>query len=347
MHRSAQIQVGVAGLGRSGWSLHAVTLGEMTDKYRVAAVADPDAGRQEEAKSRFQCRCYSDYADMVADEEIELIVVASPSHLHEPFTVDALRAGKDVLVEKPFATSLQGADRMIEVARETGRLLTVGQNYRYGADYLKVRQVIDSGVLGRILHVRMAWHGFRRRWDWQTLKEFGGGSLNNSASHMVDIALLLMEDDSPDVFCHMEVTPLTSGNAEDHVKIVLKPRKGPTVDLEVMACAYPQDRWLVMGTQGSLVGDGSKFRWKYLDFSKLPPRPVSRVPTPDRSYNNEQYDWIEESADLKNEAFRSANWRLYEDLYETMRNGAPLAVTAESVRRQIAVLEKCRELSPI
>ena len=119
MSQTEPVRVGVAGLGRSGWSLHCLTLGEMPEKYRLVAIADPDAGRQEEAKSRFHCQCYSNYADMVADEDVELIVVASPSHLHEPFTLDALRAGKDVLVEKPFATSLDGADRMIQVARET------------------------------------------------------------------------------------------------------------------------------------------------------------------------------------------------------------------------------------
>jgi predicted dehydrogenase len=339
--------VAIAGLGRAGWGVQVPALEALTEQYRVVSVYDPNPQRQADARTRLGCRTHADFADVLSDDEVELVVLATPSHLHADMAIASLRAGKNVIVEKPFATDLADTDRMISAAGQTGRLLTGSQNYRYVADFLKVREVIASGVLGRIVQVRINWHWFRRRWDWQTLKEFGGGSLNNDGSHALDQALLLLGDAEPDVFAHLERTPLSSGDAEDHVKIVLKAPGAPLIDLEFSnAVAYPQEMWLVMGTQGGLAGSHGELRWRYFDPAAVPPRPVSREPTPDRSYNREQLPWIEETCDL-GESHTESNKRLYRDLYATLREGAPLAVTPASIRRQIALLEKCRELSPV
>ncbi len=341
------VPVGIAGLGRAGWGIHAEYLAPLADKLRVVAVSDPDPARQREAQERFGCRAYSEYADMVRHGGIEVMVVASPSHLHAEHSIQAMRAGMHVMAEKPMAHNLADADRMLAVARETGRFLTVNHNYRNIPGFLKLREVIDSGVLGRIVEIRMAWHSFQRRWDWQTLKEFGGGMLNNYGSHAVDRALVLLGDVEPDVFCHMECTPLYAGDAESHVKIILRARGRPLIDIEMTsACAYPQEDWLVMGTQGGLAGSARQFRWKYFDPQAVPARPLTREPTPDRSYNHEELPWQEEaytSPDEDSWGYR----KTWLDLYATLRQGAPLAITPESVRREIAVLEACRRLSPV
>ena len=248
------VRVGIAGLGRSGWSIHVTTLEQLPEHYRIVAVCDLDPARRAEAEARLGCRSYVEFEELVRDREVDLIVVAGPSHLHARHATAALRAGKDVLVEKPFATSLREAEGVVAVARETGRLLSGSQDQRYAADFFKVREVIESGKLGRILTIRIAWHWFRRRWDWQTVRELGGGSLNNDGSHAIDQVLLLLPEGTPEVFCHMETTPLSAGDAEDHVKIILRIPGGPLADLEFSnANAYPQEPWLVMGTQGGLA----------------------------------------------------------------------------------------------
>jgi len=342
------VQVGIAGLGRAGWSHHVLTLEQMPAEYSVVAVCDSDPERLQEARSRLECQTYTDYLTMLADDEVQLVVIALPSHLHADLAIQAMKSGKDVIIEKPFATNLRDADRMIEVATATGRVLTGSQNLRYTPDFLKVREVIASGKLGRIIMIRMAWHWFRRRWDWQTLKEFGGGSLNNDGSHVVDQALLLFGDAEPQVFCHMEATPLSLGDAEDHVKIILQGAGAPMIDMEFSnAVAYPLEKWSIMGTQGGLTGSFSELRWKYIDPAALEPRQLSRQPTPGRSYNREQLTWQEESCTFADEHHNDSNKRLYHDLYRTLRENAPLAVTAASIRRQIAVLEQCRALSDL
>src|SRR5690606_32126756 len=112
-----------------------------------------------------------------------LVVVALPSFLHMPASVDALGAGKHVVCEKPMATTLEEADRMIAAAHDTGRVLTIFQQRRYNPDFVKLRELIDSGLLGRIVQIRLTESRFSRRWDWQTLQKFGGGTLNNTGPH--------------------------------------------------------------------------------------------------------------------------------------------------------------------
>jgi scyllo-inositol 2-dehydrogenase (NADP+) len=346
-HTSNPIKVGIAGLGRSGWDIHARALDQLPDQFRVVAVCDLDPARQEEAKDRFDCLAYGDYADLVADSAVELMVVATPSHLHAGDTVAALRAGKHAIVEKPMAADLAGVDEMLAAATKTGRILTVNQNRRYSADFLKVKEIIEAGVLGRIVQINIKVNRFARRWDWQTLKKYGGGDLNNTGAHFIDMAMLLIDDPEPEVFCHMENTPLYAGDAESHIKVILKAKSGPLVDLEITnTCAYPQDTWLVMGTQGTLTGGRGTIRWKYFDPAEAPPLVLDTKPTPDRSYNREELPWQEESATIVHDGRRDMQ-QLYRDLYAAIREGAPLVITPESVRRQVAILERCRDLSPV
>jgi scyllo-inositol 2-dehydrogenase (NADP+) len=342
------IKAGIAGLGRAGWGIHANAMAGLEEQFAIVAVADLDPARQQEAQERFGCRAYAEYDDLVADDAVELMVVATPSQLHAANTVQALQAGKHVIVEKPMAPSLAEVDEMIAAATETDQVLTVNQNYRYAPDFQKIQEVLNSGVLGRVIEIRYSIHQFRRRWDWQTLKEYGGGILNNHGAHVIDWAMLLIDDPEPEVFCHMEATPLYAGDADSHAKVVLKPASGPLVDIELThACTYPQAHCLVMATQGSLVSDRGTVRWKFFDPDEAPSLVLDTQPTPDRSYNREELPWQEEVSHPADEGYGGGVIQLYRELYSAIREGAPLAITPESVRRQVSVLEKCRELSPV
>ena len=342
------IKVGIAGLGRSGWGIHANALAQLPDHFQIVAVCDPDEARQQEAIERFGCRAYNTLAELLTEGEVELQVVATPSQLHVSDATAAMRAGKHVIVEKPMAPTLAGVNEIIAVAEETGRILTVNQNYRYHADFMKVKEVIDSGVLGQIIQIRMTGNSFRRRWDWQTLKEYGGGDLNNKGAHPIDWAIHFFADPDPEIFCHMQTTPLFAGDAESHVKLIVKPKDGPVIDLELAnACAYSQDAWLVMGTQGTLVSaDRREIRWRYFDPAEAPPLVLDTRPTPDRGYNSEQLPW-QEASYTPDFNFGKSMLPLYRDLYAAIRDGAPLAITPASVRRQVEIMERCREMSPI
>lgn len=356
--KPSPVRVGIIGLGRSGWSIHALGLQQMPEHYRIVAVADLIAERRAEAQQTFGCRAYAGYGELLADREVELVIVAPPSYLHAVYTIAALQAGKAVICEKPMAENLADADSMLAAARRTGSLFTMFQNRRYEASYLKVREIIASGVLGRIFQIKLTIHSFSRRWDWQTLRAFAGGQLRNNGVHYLDQSLQLMDLASgnaagggpiePAVF-YREVNALALGDAEDSFKILLTAPGAPLVDLElVSACAYAQEPWLVMGTQGTLAGNYDALRWRYVRPEELSPRQLDTQSTPDRSYNRDDLQFHEESwaappLDEKAPAsFMSMTFAYYRDLYRTLREGAPLAVPPEGVRRVMQVVEQCK-----
>lgn len=334
------VKVGIAGLGRSGWNIHARAFERHPQMYKVVAVVDPIQERLEDAEKKFGCKTYDDFDSFAVDDKIELAVIATPTYLHAAHTIRALKSGRDVVCEKPMATNLAEADSMIKAAKDTGNLLTIFQNKRYWPDFLKVKEIIQSGKLGRIVLVKISLHSFARRWDWQTLTEFGGGELRNNGVHLIDQALQLMGDVDPEVFCDLQRT-LTLGDAEDHVKLTLKAPGSPVVDIEVShACAFPQEYWLVMGTAGGLIGGGASLRWRYVDLKALPPRTVETKPTPDRSFNSEELNWTDEAWE-QGEDTVPGDSAFYEALYRTLRHGSPLEVTPESARRVMSIIEKC------
>jgi predicted dehydrogenase len=346
MNQQQPIRVAIAGLGRSGWNIHAAALSALKDQFTVAAVTDADAARCNEAVGRFECRAYSTFESLIGDKDVELVVVATPNQHHVQHALAAMRAGKHVVVEKPLATRSSEVARMIQTSKLSNVVLAPFQNRRYEAMFLKIREVIESGKLGRIVQIRLAVHGFGRRWDWQTLREFGGGQLNNTGPHFIDQLLVLFGDAEPRVFCRMD-RALASGDAEDHVKVILHAPGAPLIDLEISsACAYGQDLWLVMGTAGGLRSSAAGLDWKYVDFSQMPDRPVESAPTPDRKYNSESLDWREESWSPPADAtMQKTHQMFYHDLFRTIRLGEDQVITPHSVGRQIAVIEQCQAMN--
>lgn len=336
---SSPVRVGIVGLGRSGWNIHADALQHVTDRYHVVAVTDLIEARRQEAVQALGCRAYSNPADLFADADVELVIVASPNHLHPEHTIAALQAGKAVVCEKPVAPRLADLDSMIAAAARTGSLFTVFQNRRYDPGFRKIKEVIASGKLGRIVEVKISAHSFSRRWDWQTLRGFAGGQLRNNGVHFLDHAIELMGFAEPEIFSHLERT-LALGDAEDYVKVVLRAPGAPLVDLEMSAvCAYAQDLWLILGTQGTLSGVDGKLRWKYCVPAEMPPRALSAEPTPDRSYNADRLTFHEETWALS-DTDTPANVAYYIDLYPALREGAPLPVTPQSARRVMSVIDR-------
>jgi predicted dehydrogenase len=290
------------------------------------------------------CRAHPDPAALFADPDVDLVVIATPSHVHATQVEEALGCGKHVVCEKPMALSVADADRMIGAAQRAKRALSVFHNMRYWADFVKVREVCESGKLGRIVQIRLTMHRFTRRWDWQTLREFGGGALFNAGAHLVDLALQLFGEGEPRVTCDMQRT-LSSGDAEDHAKILLRGgHDGRTIDVEISnACAYPQETWHVMGTAGGLVGSHEQLRWRWLDMAQLPDRPVDRsTAAADRRFNREELPWQE--ASWTNDQPEGADYqKFYEDLHRHLCGEGDLVITPQSVRRTLSVLERARD----
>lgn len=350
------IGVGIIGLGRSGWSIHAQAIKTMQDRFRVVAVTDALAERAQQSAAELGCRRHESIDALLADPEVELVIVSTFNYLHATHAIQALRAGKHVLCEKPFGLTVADVDAMTAAAQTAGRLVAPFQQRRYEPDFRKIKEVIDSGVLGEVVHIRLAWHGFGRRWDWQTARAFGGGNLNNNGPHPLDHAMVLFGEGEPQVWAQAG-TYLCSGDAEDHLKVILYGPGHPTVEIELTSIwAFAQERWVVAGTRGGLHGSERRLEWKWVDFGALAERPLDVSPTPDRSYNSEKLEW------------QTATWEpggqvqaggagapppvdsvqaFYDDFHRALCQGAALVITPAAVRRRVAVMEKIRQFTGI
>jgi len=338
----ARLRVGIIGLGRSGWSIHADAIADH-DGFDVTAVADPVEDRRREAEERFGCTAFEQPDGLLETADLDVVVVATPSHTHVPLTIKALEAGRHVVVEKPMAESAAEVDQMIVAAERADRVLTCYQPRRLDADFEYVQGVLASGRLGELVMLRRTLHRYTRRADWQTLRKFGGGELSNTVPHLLDQVLLLLEDEPTELFADLRHT-VGLGDAEDHVKLCLRGESGPLADIESSLCvALPQPAWQIAGTTGALVGDGTTFTLRWFEAETLTTLDLDEGPAAGRRYGTgETIDWQHEVRTL-GRGSRSAALRYYDRLQATLREGAAVFVTPESVRRQIQIIEDARK----
>jgi len=344
------IQVAIIGQGRSGKDIHAKLLSRMQDRYRIAAVVDGNEERRRQAAREFACDAYADHEELYSRSDIDLIVNATPSHMHVPVTLAFLQQGFHVLCEKPLAPAAADVDGLIEAAEQAKKKLAVFQQSRFSPSFVRMKQVIDSGVLGRIVRIRFANATFARRWDWQTLKRFNGGSLMNIGPHPLDQALQLFDPERmPEVTCYMDSTN-SFGDAEDYVYVTLRGPGSPVVEVEISSCqTYPSNNYEVQGTRGGLKGTIGRLDWKYFKLEEAPEQQLIVEPMFHKDGSpascTETLIWHEDNWEQKNTA-DTMGTAFYENLYDALVCGKPLEVTPQQVRRQIAVMEQCYWQNP-
>ena len=147
------LRAGVVGLGMMGRN-HVRVWDEAVDGAELVAVADPDPAAVERAIAGRRARGFDDVERMLAEEELDLVSIVAPTSLHLPVTLAALRAGANVLVEKPIAATRAEASQMIEAAAAAGRMLTVGHIERFNPAIRELRRRLAAGELGRIFQVK-------------------------------------------------------------------------------------------------------------------------------------------------------------------------------------------------
>ncbi len=133
---------------------------------QVVAVADPAKGRAEEIAGHYGAAAYTDHRKMLASEQLDAVVVATPNALHAPISLDAFKAGLHVLCEKPMATTRADGKKMIQAAKAAGKFLMIGMNQRLMPPHVKAKEVLDSGRLGRVLSFETSFkHGGPDGWS--------------------------------------------------------------------------------------------------------------------------------------------------------------------------------------
>ena len=131
---------------------------------------------------------------MLGIREIRLTVIATPNDTHYSLARQCLEAGRDVLVDKPFATTLREARSLVEFAEKAGRLITVYQNRRYDGDFQAIRKLVEEGTLGRVVRFETNYDRYRPQLKpgaWRETRRAGSGILFDIAPHLIDHALVL------------------------------------------------------------------------------------------------------------------------------------------------------------
>jgi len=346
------LNVAIIGQGRSGRDIHGAHF-RTDDRFKVVAVVESLKDRRERAAREFGCDTYETYQELYSRTDIDLVVNASYSYQHAPITIDLLNNGFNVLTEKPCARTAQDVQDMIDAAEKNNRVFAVFQQSRFASYFEKVKSVLDSGVLGRILQISIRFNGFARRWDWQCCQDFLGGSLYNTGPHPMDQALhLLNYDGMPDIFCKMDRAN-TFGDAEDYVKIIMTAPDRPLIDLEISSAdAYSDYTYKIQGTRGTLKGTQTQIKWKYFSEKEAPKQTLIKTPLKKEdglpAYCSEKLIWTEESWETEGpRTFTYAVRSFYDNLYNHILNGEPLIVTPQQVKQQIAVIDKCHQMNPL
>src|SRR5450755_4303752 len=185
------IDVGLVGFGLAGRAFHAQVV-RPTPGLRLAAIVQRSGN---EAAERYpDVRVVRSVAELLGVREIRLVVIATPNETHAPIARECLEAGRDVVVDKPFATTLAEAGELVELAKKLGRLITVYQNRRYDGDFQAIRQIVADGTLGRIIRFETNYDRFRpdlKPGAWREQPGPGSGIFFDIAPHLIDHALVL------------------------------------------------------------------------------------------------------------------------------------------------------------
>jgi UDP-N-acetyl-2-amino-2-deoxyglucuronate dehydrogenase len=173
---------------------HLQAYGKWPDRCRVVAVADlfPDKAREKLARHQIDAQVFQDASELLAGSDFDAASICLPPFEHAPVAIALLQAGKHVLVEKPMAPSLEECDAMIQAARAGGRQLSVVAQNRFKTPMMKLARVLESGIVGRVLHAQVDsfwWRGGRYYdlWWRGTWEKEGGGCTMNHAVHHLDL----------------------------------------------------------------------------------------------------------------------------------------------------------------
>lgn len=191
-----KLAVAVVGCGYFGQKRLAACR-SASDFIDLRAVVDTEADRAANASAKYGVRYALELESVTSDPEIEALILSAPNNQHAPLAVEALEAGKHVLVEKPLAINPAEAQRIVDAAEANQRYVKTASNHRFFQTVIKAYELYNSGLIGDIMSFRGAIgnNGSLTKQSWFWKKEIsGGGTMIDNACHLLDIARMFMGD---------------------------------------------------------------------------------------------------------------------------------------------------------
>jgi len=368
-----KVRVAIIGQGRSGRDIHGQYFRcTANTQYEVAVVIDKDEFRRERALKEYPgCEAFADYKVLYDRKDIDIVVNASYSEMHYPISKDLLEHGLNVLVEKPMGKTYYECLDLIKTAKDNGVMIAAFQQTFVNPFHLGIKEIIASGKIGTPLQYSIQFNGFARRWDWQTVQVKAAGGIYNTGPHPIGLALDYLEfDENIEVAFSKLALGLTSGDSDDYAKVILTAPGKAVVDVEISSMdAFPEPYVVkVMGTRGTLSATRAGYKLKYVVDGENPEKPVILESLEDENKNpaycseklvthEEEDNWkVESNLDTTShtkreenvlDKFDPATKNFYDGFYESLVNGAPLAVTPEMSAKVIGVIEAVHSQNPL
>jgi len=330
------INTAIIGFGLSGRVFHAPFL-HTHPGFRLAKVVERQGNTSKDLYPEVEI--IRDYKDLLNDNTLELVVIATPNILHFNLAREFLMAGKHVVIEKPLTPTSAEADELIRLAGATGKKIFVFQNRRWDGDFKTVQQVVYQGYLGEILEFEAHFDRFApgpRRSAWRDEPLPAGGVLYDLGSHLVDQALVLFGLPHS-VFADIRARRKGS-QVDDCFEVNLYYEK---LKITLKASAFVKEkgpRYILHGTKGSFVKYGIDPQEEMLKQGLMPD-------TDDWGKEDPDY-WGILNTELHGQQFygtietEPGNYKgFYDNVHHVLSKGSEQAVLPEEARNVIRIIE--------
>ncbi len=341
MTSSAPLKAGIIGFGLAGRVFHAPFLAT-NPAFTIAAIATSDGDRAAQAKDAHPAaEIMTTDALLAQAADLDLVVLASPPHVHREQAVAALEAGAAVVIDKPFVPTVADAEAIIAAAEAAKRPLTVFQNRRWDGDFRTVTRLVESGALGTVHRFESTFERFgapkRDQWQGQISPAQGGGILFDLGSHLIDQALTLFGPATLEV---AELRAVRDGlGSEDDAFISLLHESGVRSHLTMSRVAAQS------GPRFRVLGDESGYSVYGLD-GQEPDLKVGRWPGAEGYGETPKAQWGLLGIDNGEQPLVPVPTEAggYPDFYAqvaaSIRDGAPVPVDARHALETVRIIEQ-------
>ena len=320
----------------SGWVFHAPLL-QINPGFNFYAVWERSKNIAEQKYP--DVKTYRTLEEMLADDDMELVVVNTPNYTHYEYTKKALEVGKHVVVEKPFTVTVEEGRELIELAKQQDKKLSVYQNRRYDSDYKTIKKVLNQNILGELVEVEMHFDRYKEELSPKLHKEVpgpGAGSLYDLGSHLIDQALQLFGMPQM-IFADIKVMRPIS-KVDDYFELLLyyETKRVRIKSSYVVREALPG--YVFHGLKGSFIKPKTNIQEEMLQAGKIPGTPDwGTEPESERGLLHIEKDGKEVREYVQSE--RGNYNEYYDGIFEAIRNNKPLPVSAEDGLKVITIIE--------
>ena len=336
------VKTGIAGYGNGGRLFNA-TIIDSVEGFGITKIMTSNENNITAARQDFpEAEVVSKFTDLTNDPEIDLIVITTPNHLHHELAKKALKAGKHVVVEKPFTPSVREADELIELASKKNLIISVNHNRRWDSDFLTVKKIINGKKLGDIVDYEAHFDRFRNEVPngWKEEKEnAGSGILYDLGSHLIDQALTLFGPPT-EIYADLR-NQRKNAEVPDNFEVLLYyPNMKATLKASSLVKAKGPT-YSVHGTKGSFVKYGIDSQEEMLKSGLKPNGNWGWGQESQEIWG--KLDVLEESGAVESEV---GDYRkLFENIYDAITNKAVLQVKPEQAREVIKIIELATQSS--